>query len=1217
MIKLLLTLALVVGTALAGFSILAVYKVLDIRRLYRFKHHNHLVFLIADVGIGSIVYLAMWIASLVSERAEEFFERAHIAHLIPILVLLAYLAFKGIYKIYFHIYSEKSSEISEDNLPVQYHEKHGRFYISPYYSTLGNVFKYATVITVILISLSIGIAYLTNAGYELNLAITAEALLLVPLLFMELYSYFDGLQENDEEADPLIQETPDDRDTVWSDLDKEYYSLWQQQLLGRYNVTNRYERHIIKETGKDDDLSENIAKSAAGNSSNDFLYSRILSPVMRGDNIIIESCYLQSFSDIIFPIVNVMFTASKHMMFVCDNYSTVKQCEKWFEALEIKSNSASSNIVIDVLSYDNSESIQMDSNVDIYIGTVDLALNSKAIFENIDVVFCLNVDRMISESALNLNLLASVLSADRYDDVQYILFGNRVNGLKQTVSQVFMRNDFAYQVVNSTIEKNLSANFWSTEKGWYQSAILPGFASQYLGQLIPLAVPAFKFGIQHVDVISPAQSFTDQMQSLQMAQPLLKNYMGKDIVNIDEAISFAENENFITLQDNSVVVVGDNGNNAALVLLNWLKYAKSNMFLNVVSAPYLLRDYIVANMDFFIGNVEAIGNILPVPKSNIKLSVYRLINQLCYGHVAEETLLREIKNQDADLQINTFENDQVRFVTEALQSLTKRAFGTNIFFTSYLTSHRVNRDQSMEDKRYYKLLDSIKSELPERLFKNITFIDSEQYAKVLKRIPVFELYQNYLEGQYVSFNNKYYLIDKIDYDNGIVELTYSSNNASVRYRQCRQISNVVHHGISKELPTLNVRNSVLKKNMLRADIEVNTDGYYEFNNAISFVPGGFGYKRVDAKKKGLRRVYKATNVLAINITSDTINAMSQQDKFRLSFTLSVLFNEIFETLFSNIKQYILVRSVVSDSSHYGAYAEEELINLYRPIIDPQVEDGINLYITEDTELEKGITDTIVNHFDNIIMRLLFDYLYWLLAEKEDNRVKKWFASDTGDFINVESMDKLLFLKYGLDHVNECLDLRAALDCLYELILTGNDTLTYSRLGFIRHRTEDDPFKVLVPEQPAEPEATQPAPQQTQPAAAPAPAPAAPAAPVAAAPAAPATTASAASESDAAAEVITEETPAQSEPAADTAEAENLSQTTAEAAEEAPAAPASDAATEAPETADATNTTESVETAEQASEPTPTPTPVVASQETPTTETKKSWNPFKIFKRKNK
>lgn len=1058
MIKFLIFIAVIIGSALAGFGILATYKSLNIKKEYRFKQHNHLVFLITDIGIGSLVYFGAWIVSIVSEKAAEFLNSIHTNHLIPSLILSIYLLYKSIYKIYFHIYSKKSTDISENNLPIQYYEKDGAFYLSPYYSTLAKVFKYSAIIVVALISIGIGIVYLINDSVKIVL--TVETFILLPLFLLELNAYFDGNLEDEIQKNLHNQDAPKERDTVWADLDNEYHRLWQPQLLGRYSVTNKYERQIINRTGKRDLLSENIAKSAASNKSNDFLYSRILSPIMRGDDMIIESCLLHSFSDIIVPIVNIMFTASKRMMFVCDNYSTVKQCEKWFEELDIKSNTANSNIVIDVLNYDNTESIKMDSNVDIYIATVDLALNSKAIFENIDVVFCLNVDKIISESALNLNLLASVLSSDRYDNVQYILFGNRVNGLKQTASQVFMRNDFGYQVVNSAIEKSLHANFWSTEKGWLQSAILPGFAAQYLGQLIPLALPAFKYDIEHADIISSAQSFSDQMLSLQTAQPLLKKYMGKDIVNIDEAITFAENENFLTLNDNSVVVVGDTSNNAALVLLNWLKYAKSNMFLNVVSSPYLLRDYIVANMDFFLGNVEAIGNILPVPKSNIKLSVYRLINQLCYGNVAEETLLREIKNQETDVKIDTFEDDQVRFVTEALHDLTKRAFGTNIFFTSYLTSQRISKEKSMESKRYYKLLDSIKNELPERLFKNITFIDSEQYAKVLKRIPVFELYQNYLEGQYVSFNGKYYLIDKIDYDNGIVELTYSSNNASVHYRQCRQISNVVHRGISKELPVLKVCDSILKKTILRADIEVNTDGYYEFNNAISFAPGGFGYKKVDAKKKGLRRNYKSTNVLAVNISSKTISAMSQTEKFKLSFTLSVLLNEIFATLFSNIKQYIVVRSAVPDNNCWADFANEEIVHLYRPIVDANVEEGINIYITEDTELEKGITDTIVNNFDNIIMRLLFDYLFWLLKEKEGKRIEKWFASDSGDFINVESMDKLLFLKYGGEKINECLDLEAAFNCLYELILKGNDTLTYSRLEFIKKRMEDDPFKLL-------------------------------------------------------------------------------------------------------------------------------------------------------------
>lgn len=1060
MINILISILVILGMALVSFGIFMAYKSLNIRKEYRYKHHIHLSFLIGLIGVISVLYLVFWVGTLFSERIATVFNSLHSTHVFPSFVLSGYMLFKSIYKIYFKIYSKKKADILEENIPPQYYEKNGEIYISPHYSTVAKPCKYTAIVVAALLCIIAGIMYYLKVAEAYNVYLTIEAVFILPMFLFELSYFFDGNLSKEEKETVQKSSTPESRNTTWAEVDKEYTKLWKKQLLTRYNVSKQFEREIIEQKGRTDEVSEHIAKTASEKESNDFLYSRVLSPIMRGENLIIESSLLQSFSEIIVPIVNIMFTASKRMMFICDNTSTVKNCEKWFEELDIKSTTANSNIVIDVLNYDNKDSIKLDSNVDIYIGTVDLALNSKAVFENIDVVFCINVDKIISDSALSLNLLASVLSSDRYDSIQYILFGDRVNGLKQTASQVFMKNDFAYQVVNSTLEDGLSANFWATEKGWLQSAILPGFAAQYLGQLLPLAIPGFKFNINHVDVISSGQSFSDQLLSLQTAQPLLKKYLAKDIVNVDEAITFSENENFIKLKDNSLVVVGDTNNNAALVLLNWLKYAKKNMFLNVVSAPYLLREYIVTNMDFFIGNVEAIGNILPVPKTNIKLSVYRLINQLCYGNVEEETLLREIKNQESDVKIDAFEGDQVRFVTEALQDLTKRAFGANIFFASYLKSERVNKDKSMDSKRYYKLLDSIKYELPERLFKNITFIDSEQCAKVLKKIPVFDLYQNYLEGQYVSFDGKCYLIDKIDYDNGIVELLYASNNNGVRYRQRRDVKNVVHIGLNRELPVLKVRDSIMKKSILCTDLEVDTEGYYEFNNNISLEPGGFAYKKVDASQKGVRRDYKSTNVLAINISSSKINAMSEKDKFKLSFTLSVLLNETFETLFSNIKQYILVRSVVSDNSYMSDFADNELINLYRPIIDSNLENGINIYITEDTELERGITDSIANNFDNIIMKVLFDYLFWI-QENDAVVSDKWFMSSNGDYINAETIDKLKFLKYGGEKLNDALDLNLAYECLRSLILNGSDTLTYSRGQVLGHRYEKNPFQKFI------------------------------------------------------------------------------------------------------------------------------------------------------------
>lgn len=135
--------------------------------------------------------------------------------------------------------------------------------------------------------------------------------------------------------------------------------------------------------------------------------------------------------------------------------------------------------------------------------------------------------------------------------------------------------------------------------------------------------------------------------------------------------------------------------------------------------------------------------------------------------------------------------------------------------------------------------------------------------------------------------------------------------------------------------------------------------------------------------------------------------------------------------------------------------------LGKPIIDSTAENGINIYITEDTELERGITDSIANNFDNIIMKVLFDYLFWITQENDAAVSDKWFMSSNGDYINAETIDKLEFLKYGGEKLNEALNLDLAYECLWNLILNGNDTLTYSRAQVLGHRYEKNPFKDFV------------------------------------------------------------------------------------------------------------------------------------------------------------
>ena len=605
------------------------YNSLNIKKEYRFLHHTHIIVLLIDIFSISTIYLIIYIVSLFNNNALNLYNKLTSTNIILTLILSIYLLYKSIYKIYYSLYEDKITN-NEHTLPKHYYYKDNNYYLSTYYITLSKVFKHSYITIIIILSLLItSFNYIYDISFKDIIKIVASFIILLVLL-SELSIYFNGQLEDISTKNRNRRNKKDN--ILWNLLDEEYRNLWKDKLLSSYNVINKYDSKIIDGVSNVDKVSMNVTKGISDNNAKDLIYGKILSSISNEKNLIIESCLIESFSNIIIPIINIKFTASKKILILTDSYNSVGECSKWLE----KSNLTNSDIVIDILSNNNDNNlIKQDNKVDIYVGTVDLVLNNRNIFENIDVVFCLNIDKMITENALNLNLLASFLSS-KSNNVQYVMFGNRVNGLIQTISQVFMKNNFEYQTIENGLEKQINVNFWKTEGEWFQEKVLSGIVSNNLGQLIPLSLPAFKLGVKKVNAISSVQPLNDQLISLQTTNQTLKKYINKDIVNINDAIKISQNENFIELDNNSVLVVEDNYNNAALVLLNYLKYTKTNMYLNVVTKPYILRDYIISNIDFFINNVEVIGNILPVSKTNNKLSLYRIINQLCYGNISED-----------------------------------------------------------------------------------------------------------------------------------------------------------------------------------------------------------------------------------------------------------------------------------------------------------------------------------------------------------------------------------------------------------------------------------------------------------------------------------------------------------------------------------------------------------------------------------------------------
>ncbi len=962
-------------------------------------------------------------------------------------VLFLYI-FKLARSFYLRVYDGVPKPLFEPE-EYEYIEKEKKYYLIKKYETFKRTFMILSKMLSIVFGILLFIALFKGLFNYKSMILYFEVTMTIVLFMEEIIYYFSGPVYKGVEENKAKEETVSLKNE-WRELDGEYEKLFPESFLVKYISKKRFA------------LKEKLDYEGRFEVDNDII-NKVSKEINKGNNVIIESSMINSFKEVVATSINLIYSSNKKILFICDSETVVKECDKWFRTLGLINEKTAIPFSFKTLSYDGQKSIPLvDKNINVFIGTPDMIINDTVAYKDIDVVFGINIDKIILSDCLNLSILSSILQSNNDRSIQYILFGNRVNSLRQIASQLFLTNNFTYNIIDNYNDKNLNVNVFRSEYEHFQDKILPGYVSYNLGQSIPLAIPAIKCGRENIEIITGDNPYIDEQESLKLGLGLLKRYLVNNVSSTLNYLNISDNENFIALKDKSIVTIDDK-NNLAMEILNWKKYNIEEIYLNIVSYPYLLRDYIADNLDFFISNVEVIGCILPYQKNNARLILYKLLKQLCSGSVSEEKLLREL-SEISTFSIDKNLKDQKRIIVNLFNRLTKKILNCDIYYEQYLIED-TSRYDKLNNSRYYKLIDKIKEELPDYLFKDILFIDLDQNAKTLKSVPAFEMYQNYLPEQTITLNGKAYKIENIDYRNSIVNLTYSNNNNNTIYRQCRLVDIQKFGKEIKVAPDIRVGNTIMKRGVYNADFNIVTDGYYEFADKISFEPGEFSYNSINNNMLGLTRNYKNSNIFKIEIEGNYFKDMDDDSKFRIGYTLSLLLNEIFVTLYKDINQYIIIRNVLNSDIKFGKFKREELVKLYNPIVSDDVSDGINIFIMEDTELEKGIIDSVFNSFDKVILPLLVDYLNWLKEEKT-SREDVWYESKSDDYIQLYDNDRYSYLKFGSDKLHKVIDIDGTLDCLRGTLLKSLNDITNIRRNFILNREE---YKREIIEEPEDDE----------------------------------------------------------------------------------------------------------------------------------------------------
>ena len=650
--------------------------------------------------------------------------------------------------------------------------------------------------------------------------------------------------------------------------------------------------------------------------------------------------------------------------------------------------------------------------------------------------------------------------------------------MQQSIEGAFYSENFSYQVVRQKYIKNSYAMFYAKEKGLLQNKVLPAIASETIGYELPLLITPLKYGFNNIYAFSEKEPYEDELVSLHKASPNLKIYYNNKAMDIEEKVTFLANEHFAENKDNMIIAYDDIENNLILILKNYIKYASSRILVNIVSDKYILRDYMIDNIDFFMQNYDYLGKIVPYHKDGKKISLFKLINELCLENFEEEYLISEL-NKLTDIKIeftdeSTFNAEN--YVANTLRSLVNEIFGVDVKMDSYL--YRELEFENAKQKKYvYRLSENVRSELPRNLFTLINFVTSDQKLKRLDRIPLYEIYQNYAIGQYIVFNGKSYLISSIDDREGIVNLIYNDriNNTTYMHKKDITISNIVEEKSENVYDRSDLQ---YEKISLLVDVNVRYSGYYKFSKGLNFKQGLYEYQKNDFGPVPENN-YKAHKAFLIKFTKDKIKTMSDVDRLKVGETIAFLFNEVFKTIYCNANQYIILRAVTNKRF----LIDNEVNDLYSPVVIDNFENAIGLIALEDTELEKGVLDSFTLKLDTTIIPLITDYLEWLLDEDVDenknkiieklndeeasNRIKNvddvYIKSFNDERMCYFSSDKFDFLKLGKDDVNEFFDLENAKSILHDVTISSGKSITSVRKAFVQKRVFTDNLDKKVDE----------------------------------------------------------------------------------------------------------------------------------------------------------
>lgn len=562
-------------------------------------------------------------------------------------------------------------------------------------------------------------------------------------------------------------------------------------------------------------------------------------------------------------------------------------------------------------------------------------------------VLLIEPSRILASGQVGLSLLVNNCE-ETGKEIIYCACDRNCDGLVDSLSHTLKTS---ITEVTATINGsgNNSHMYWNADGNYMHHKIFPAI-SRYLGMGTEINAVAMKHQIDQTGWIGSEKFPVIDMKWIagQYHKQICQyTDLPESQASFNRAFKVYSNLWSMERKDNSFLVVEDEFQNLFEMTRVFASRARNQGFVNVISENYLLRDYMLDNVEVFTADPKAIPTIVPDYARTERNMVLKLLMMMAYDMVSEDRIAKEMM-----LCGIPFEDPYLTFKELIIKHCHVEDASLTVRFKEELQNDALN---SVVVK-YYEINET--NELYEyaQSLKNAYYIaeDEEGESHYIGAKLYGHVFQAMLPGQFMTFDGKHYEVQTVTPLNGVVVRRAADHIAGRRYyRQMRRFnmenwSDGVEMGSKRTSSDIEISRGY-------ANISVATDGYLDMSSYGDLAK---------AKKVSLNgipaRNYRNKSVLKIKFQGISTA--------RIRYTICLLLNEIFRTTYPETYHYIAALTPHSEE----IYSENLAYATYR--LDGECEENC-IYIVEDSDIDLGLIVSIERNLKRYL-EIVADVLNW-------------------------------------------------------------------------------------------------------------------------------------------------------------------------------------------------------------------------------------------------